>query len=144
MYSDNNLVYIFTMLECIEKIFIYAGDYSTAEELVWANDQRDYNAIWALLLVVGEESKKINGDLKKEYSNVPCQNVADMRNYMAHDYRGIDHERIWEVIKISLPDLKSVLLTMIDRVAYDQQMFIRALNSPYYRHVQYLREKLND
>ena len=144
MYSDNNLVYVFTMLECIEKIFIYASDYSNAEELVWANDQRDYNAIWALLLVVGEESKKINSDLKKEYSNVPWQNVADMRNHMAHDYRGIDHERIWAVIKISLPDLKSVLLSMIDKVAYDQQMFIRALDSPYYQHVQYLREKLND
>jgi uncharacterized protein with HEPN domain len=58
MYSDDNLVYIFTMLECIEKVFIYAADHSDANELAWANDQQAFNAIWALLLVIGEESKK--------------------------------------------------------------------------------------
>ncbi|GAB3706697.1 hypothetical protein GCM10027592_40410 [Spirosoma flavus] len=92
MYSDNNLVYIFTMLECTEKIFIYAQDYPNAEELNWGADQRDFNTIWALLLVIGEESKKIEADLKKEFSQIPWHNIAGMRNYLAHDYRGIDHE----------------------------------------------------
>lgn len=144
MYSDDNLAYIFTMLECIEKVFIYAGDYTNAEELAWENDQRDYNAIWALLLVIGEESKKINSNLKKELHTIPWQNVTGMRNYMAHDYRGIDHDRVWEVVKISLPELKNALIVMIDKIAYEKQMVVRALNSPYYRHIQYLREKLND
>ncbi len=144
MYTDDNLVYIFTMLECIEKIFIYAEDYSNAEELAWAKDQRDFNAIWALLLVMGEESKKVEADLKKEFQDIPWKNMAGMRNYLAHDYRGIDHERVWDVIKINLPNLKDVLVAMIDKIAYDNRMLIRALDSPYYQHIQYLREKLND
>jgi uncharacterized protein with HEPN domain len=144
MYSDLNLAYIFTILECIEKIFVYTQDYKNAEELAWKNDQRDYNAIWALLLVIGEESKKLNSDLKNEFKTIPWPHVAGMRNYMAHDYRGIDHDRVWEVVKSSLPELKDALILMIDRIAYEEQMLIKALNSPYYRHIQYLREKLND
>jgi uncharacterized protein with HEPN domain len=144
MYSDDNLVYIFTILECAEKIFIYADDYPDAEELVWANDQRDSNAIWAMLLVIGEESKKIDAELKNEFQEIPWRNIAGMRNYLAHDYKGIDHERVWEVIKISLPALKPVLVTMIARIDYDNQMLVRALDSPYYQHIQYLRNKLND
>ena len=144
MYSDDNLVYIFTMLECIEKVFIYAEDHPDAEELAWADDQRDFNAIWALLLVVGEESKKIEADLKAKFQQIPWQNIAGMRNYLAHDYRGIDYERVWEVIKSSLPELKDVLVVMIDKIAYSNEMLVRALNSPYYRHIQYLRNKLHD
>ncbi|GAB2529901.1 DUF86 domain-containing protein [Spirosoma aerophilum] len=144
MYNDDNLVYIFTMLECIEKISIYAKDYSNAEELAWTKDQRDFNAIWALLLVIGEESRKVEADLKKEFQDIPWKNMSGMRNYLAHDYRGIDHERVWDVIKINLPNLKDVLVAMIDKIVYDDQMLIRALDSPYYQHIQYLREKLND
>ena len=144
MYSDDNLVYIFTMLECTEKIFIYSQDYLTADELTWGSDQRDFNAVWALLLVIGEESRKIDAQLKKEFQQVPWHNITGMRNYLAHDYRGIDHERVWEVIQKSLPDLKDVLIQMIDRVTYANGMILRALESPYYRHIQYLRNKLND
>ena len=144
MYSDDNLVYICTMLECIEKVTIYAGGQTEAEELTWANDQRDFNAIWALLLVVGEESKKLDGDLKKGFENIPWPTIAGMRNHLAHDYRGIDYERVWEIIKFSLPELKNVLVDMIDKIAYDREMLIKALDSPYYRHIQYLREKLDD
>lgn len=144
MYSDDNLVYICTMLECIEKINIYADGYAEANLLAWANDQRDFNAIWALLLVVGEECKKLDGDLKKEFQNIPWPIIAGMRNHLAHDYRGIDYERVWEIIKSSLPELKNVLVDMIDKIAYDKEMLIRALESPYYRHIQYLRDKLDD
>ena len=144
MYSDDNLVYIFTMLECVEKIFIYAEDYPNAEELAWGKDQRDFNAIWALLLVIGEESKKIESDLKIVSKHIPWQNIAGMRNHLAHDYRGIDYERVWEIIKLNLPDLRDILITMIDNIAYDKEMLVKALDSPYYQHIQYLRNKLND
>lgn len=86
MFSSRNLVYICTILECIEKIFIYVGGFSKASEFEWANDQLNFNATWGLLLVVGEESKKIDVGLKNLYSTIPWQQIAGMRNYLAHDY----------------------------------------------------------
>ena len=142
MYSDDNLVYVFTMLECCEKTFLYAEVCQTAEELVWLNDQREFNAVWALMLVIGEESKKLETGLKDEFTTIPWRTIAAMRNFLAHDYRGIDHERVWEVLRDSLPELKECLITMIDRIRYDDGIIRRALDSPYYRHIQYLRNKL--
>ncbi len=144
MYSDGNLVYVCIMLESIEKINIYAGGYTEANSLAWNNDQRDFNAIWALLLVVGEESKKLDNDFKKEFQNIPWPTIAGMRNHLAHDYRGIDHNRVWEIVKSSLPKSKNILVDMIDKIAYVKEMLKEALDSPYYRPIQYLRDKLND
>ena len=40
MFSEKNLVYIFTMLECIEKCWIYTADFDTPADFIWANEQK--------------------------------------------------------------------------------------------------------
>ena len=144
MYSSNNLAYVCTMLECIEKIVLYSSPFSNVEDFVWANDQQNYNASWGLLLVIGEESKHLDLALKNSYPNVPWRNIAGMRNFLAHNYRGIDYDLVYEVINTYLPKLKDALIEMVDKINYDKELLITALNSPYYRHIQYLRRKLND
>ncbi|QMW02753.1 HepT-like ribonuclease domain-containing protein [Spirosoma foliorum] len=144
MYSGRNLVHICTILECIEKIFIYIDGFSDATALAWANDQLNFNAAWGLLLVIGEESKKIESSLKNEYLQIPWQQLAGMRNYLAHDYRGVDKELVYQTSRVSLVELKMILTDMIDRVDYEEGALIEALESPYYTHIQYLRDKLND
>jgi hypothetical protein len=39
MYESKNLLYLLTILECIEKVSIYSRDINTADEFLWANDQ---------------------------------------------------------------------------------------------------------
>ncbi|MBO0939420.1 DUF86 domain-containing protein [Fibrella sp. HMF5335] len=144
MYSSKNLTYICTILECIEKISIYTQDYYTADDFAWANDQLNYNATWSLLLVIGEEAKKIDKDLKATYPVIPWRQLAGMRNYLAHDYRGVDAELVFNISKHELQLLKSVLLLMLNDVEYESDALRTALDSPYYSHIQYLRERLND
>ena len=43
MYNDKNLIHIFTILECIEKCWIYLKDYKNASDFYWENEQRDLN-----------------------------------------------------------------------------------------------------
>lgn len=144
MYTSRNLAYVCTMLECIEKNFLHSGSFSNVEDFVWANDQQNYNASWGLLLVIGEESKQLEPDLKSTYHHIPWRNIAGMRNFLAHNYRGIDYNLVYEVINVYLPKLKDVLIDMVDKIEYDKELLIAALDSPYYRHIQYLRSKLND
>ncbi|GAB3924361.1 hypothetical protein GCM10028804_24450 [Larkinella terrae] len=144
MYNSRNLAYVCTMLECIEKIFLYSNPFLSVEDFVWANDQQNYNASWGLLLVIGEESKHLDPALKNAYSNIPWRNIAGMRNFLAHNYRGIDYDLVYEVISTYLPNLKDVLINMIDQIEFDKELLKTALDSVYYRHIQYLRSKLND
>lgn len=66
-----------------------------------------------------------------------------MRNYLAHDYRGVDYELMFKTVRLELPVLKGTLIDMIDRVDYEKGALQEALDSPYYRHIQYLRDKLS-
>jgi uncharacterized protein with HEPN domain len=135
------------MLECIEKIFLYSSGFDNVEDFIWANDQQNYNASWGLLLAVGEESKRLDAGLKNEHQQIPWRNIAGMRNFLAHDYRdyrGIDYDLVYEVLHVNLPDLKEVLIAVVNKVDYDKTLLKAALDSPYYRHIQYLRDKLND
>lgn len=94
MFSNKNLTYICTILECIEKIITYTQGFSVADDFVRANDQLNYNATWSLLLVIREEAKKIDKVLKASYPVIPWRQLAGMRNHLAHDYRGVDAELV--------------------------------------------------
>ena len=144
MYSKGNLVYILTILEAIEKIFIYSGKFDGADALFRANDQLNYNASNKLLLAIGEESKKIDSQLKNEFDNIPWGLIAQFRNRLAHDYRGIDPEVIYNIIQGYLPDLTEVLIQMIDKLETDAQHILQqALFSDYYKHLMYLKSDLD-
>ncbi|NOX47186.1 MAG: hypothetical protein GXO89_09440 [Chlorobi bacterium] len=60
MYSDKNLVFVLTILEAIEKIYIYSKDYDNAHDFWQSNNQMNYNASTSLLIAIGEETKKID------------------------------------------------------------------------------------
>ena len=64
MFDSKNILYILTMLEAIEKIFIYSADFEDEEKFYFANKQLNFNASVNLLIAIGEENKKINEELK--------------------------------------------------------------------------------
>lgn len=71
MYSEKHLSYICTMLECIEKAFIYSEGFLNASDFLWENNQINFNATWGVLLVIGEEAKKITPEMKRTYNSIP-------------------------------------------------------------------------
>lgn len=99
MSEKGFLIYVFTTLEAIEKIKIYSKEIYTPEELLSLNDQMNFNAISRLLLTIGEEVKKIEIDLLNTQPQLQWHEIIGLRNRMAHDYRGIDPEIIFDIIK---------------------------------------------
>ncbi len=60
MYNEKNLVYIFTMLECIEKCWIYTADFDTPDDFIWANEQKELNAVVSLFIAFVRNRKRLN------------------------------------------------------------------------------------
>jgi uncharacterized protein with HEPN domain len=106
MYSDRNLAYILTVLEAIEKILLYTKEFNDPEAFYSSNDQLNFNATYTLLIVVAEESKKVEPLLKKEFDTIPWRKIAQFRNHLVHQYRGADPEIIFDIVRGYLPDLK--------------------------------------
>ena len=138
MYNKKNITYVLTILEAIEKILIYTERFETAEEFFESNDQLEFNACQTLLLVIGEEIKKIDEDLKNEHQSIPWRTISNFRNRIAHDYRGIDPNVNFDVIENYLDDLKIELAKMVDKIELDDGFLKHIVKTDHYRHLTYL------
>jgi uncharacterized protein with HEPN domain len=58
------------------------------------------------LEIIGEAANNLSSDLISQYSNVPWQQIISFRNFIVHEYFGLDLELIWNVIDIHVQAFK--------------------------------------
>ncbi len=139
MFSGDNLLYLLTLLEAIEKAIQYVSHFEDAPTFFHADDQLHFHATTHLLLTIGEESKKLEPGLKKKFPLIPWKAISGMRNRLAHDYRGTDFNLVFSVVDKDLPLLKNALIKMLPIIDYDEKELNAALESPFYKHLAYLK-----
>ena len=140
MYSDNNLIYVFTILESIEKINLYTKDLGDDEEFYYANNQMNFNAVVGLLIAIGEENKKIDQQIKDDYA-FNWNDISKMRDKISHNYRGINPYMVWDIIKNSLGEYQNILREILPKINQYEEALDDALNSNFYTHLKYLKDK---
>mgnify|MGYP006297071239 FL=1 len=138
MYDKKNIAYVLTSLEAVEKIFIYTKDINSAEAFLKANDQLNFNACQTLLMVIGEETKKIEQDLKDKFQEIPWGQIAGLRNRIAHNYRSLNPEISFDIIENYLPELRRCLIEMVSLIDYQKEKLDKVINTEYYKHLKYL------
>ena len=80
--------------------------------------------------------------IKTNFSDIQWDAIRDLRNRLAHDYRGSDPDILWQIITNELEPLKKALIKIIDLIDYDEEMLISAISSEYYKHLLYLNSKI--
>lgn len=103
--------------------------------------QMNFNACQVLLLVIGEESKKINEALKAEHTKIPWNLISGLRNRIAHDYRSIDPYISFDIVRNYLPELKIELINMLEKVEYERELLKKVVETFQYSHLKYLLEE---
>ncbi len=142
MYSSENMTYILTILEAIEKIAYYTEGFEDEEAFFYANRQLNFNATVNLLIAIGEENKKIDERLKTS-QKLNWKNISSMRDKISHNYRGVDESIVWDIVRNYLPVLKTLLIEMLPKIEAYQRYIEEALESEYYDELHYLRALLN-
>jgi len=139
MYSDNNLIYIFTILEAIEKINIYCSDFEDDEEFYSSNEQLNFNAVVNLLIAIGEEDKKIETKIKDDYT-FTWKDISKMRDKISHNYRGVSPYIVWDIVRNFLPEYKNILIDILPCIDNFDEVLDDAISSKFYTHLAYLKE----
>ncbi len=133
MSSNNQILYIISALAASEKAMYYAKKYVSSNIFFEASDQMPFNATLTLLMAVGEEIKKIDKNILETQLNVDWQKLKDMRNFLAHDYRGVDYDIVFDVVKVKLPKLSEALITFLH--LFPKADVEEAIQNEYYKHL---------
>jgi len=98
-------------LYAINHIFEYMEDIETLEDLI--ADSKTYDAVLMNFIIIGESSSRIKEEIKDKLPDTDWRAIKDFRNFMAHDYFGIDNNIVWSAINYNLPQLKKDFESLI-------------------------------
>lgn len=103
---------IHNMLDSIQKIQLYSGKFSNADEFL--GDSLSFDATMMNFIVIGEMVEKLSDDfISATDKEINWTKVKSFRNIIAHNYFGIDAEEVWQIINGSLVSLKEQLEKLI-------------------------------
>lgn len=63
--------------------------------------------------IIGEASAHISEEIKEKYSEIPWREIKGMRNFITHEYFGVDLESVWNAAITDLPILKIQILEIL-------------------------------
>lgn len=105
--------YLDLMLESIELIESRFLKIGLPDEFVQSSNGVTYlDAISMRLQVIGESVRKIQKiepSFLKQYPEVEWDKIARFRDLVSHHYSQIDHEIVFDICKVYIPELKAAL-----------------------------------
>lgn len=66
-------------------------------------DKAKPHALAMFFVVLGEAANKISPELKAQHPKLAWSYATRLRNLIAHEYRRIDHEQLWEFATLDVP-----------------------------------------
>lgn len=133
MSNNNQILYIISALAASQKAMFYAQNYHSPIVFFETTDQMPFNATLTLLMAIGEEVKKIDKEIFETQPSIEWQKLKDMRNFLAHDYRGVDYDIVFDVVKVKLPKLSAALIAFLHLFPITDVE--EALQNDYYKHL---------
>lgn len=107
-------LFIRDMLEAIKKIERYTESIKDLEEFKRKDIVVD--AVLRNIEIIGEAAANIPKEIRSKYDEIPWNRVVGLRNVVIHGYFVVDLDIIWVIIKEQLPELKDVLLRMLEEM----------------------------
>ena len=105
------------ILEAIDRLQNHAGSLSK-EEL--ESDVLRYYGIVKNIEIIGEASRMLSEDFKSAHPEVPWLSIANMRNFLVHEYFHVDSDTVWAVIHSDIVELKANIVRYLSDVNWEE------------------------
>ena len=97
-------LYLDDILESIEAIEAYLTTIDSFED--FARDRKTYSATIREYIVIGEAVGRLMEVLEDRHSDYDWRMIKDFRNFIVHEYFGVDLQIIWDITRFELNVLK--------------------------------------
>lgn len=94
------------ILHAIEKIEQYTTNMTFAE---FKKNQLVIDAVIRNFEIIGEASNNISQTIQHLHPHIPWRQMIALRNFLIHEYFGVDLNTIWQTARTHLPTLKETL-----------------------------------
>ncbi len=97
----------------IEKILHYTKNLSFED---YESDSKTKDAVERNFEIIGEASSRIPEEFKNFNQKIEWRILKDFRNFIIHEYFGVNNQILWDTIKFRLPDLYQNILELIKKI----------------------------
>ncbi len=112
MKRRDSAIFLEDILENIELIEKFTKN--VTKETFRTDTKTQYSVIRGIE-IIGEAAKNLPGNLTGKYPDIPWKDITGMRDKLIHAYFGVDFERVWDVVKDDLPDLKMKIKKILEK-----------------------------
>ena len=109
MSKRDTLLYITDILDSIDAIESYMKD---TDYETFGQDRKTYSATIREFIVIGEAIGKIINILEKQYPDYPWRALKDFRNFIVHEYFGVNPQIVYDASTQELNELKSIIKSL--------------------------------
>ena len=109
--KDNKL-YLIHIIESIGRI----QEYTREGKAAFLRDTKTQDAVLRNLQTLAESTQRLTPGIKESHPQVDWERIAGFRNVLVHDYLGINMVRVWEIVEHHLPDLKSRVESVLEKL----------------------------
>ena len=106
--SHERLIHIEKAISSIEK-FVGAADLKS-----FLKNEMLQDAVLLQFIIIGEGIIHVEAEILVKY-NYPWYKVRSFRNMIAHEYFNIKMRAVWEIIENDLPEIKTVVKSILKK-----------------------------
>ena len=107
--EDRDLAYLIDMHSCCDDILDFTSGVTFES---FASDRMRRLATERQLETLGEAANHVSETTQHELPLIAWSKIVGLRNKLAHDYGEVLAERVWQIAKKSIPELKEQLLSI--------------------------------
>jgi len=71
----------------------------------YESDGKTKDAVERNFEIIGEAASRISDHYKQMHPHIEWRVIKDFRNFIIHEYFGINNQIVWDTIQFRLPDL---------------------------------------
>ena len=108
--SDGDRARLLHIQEAIQHIHSFAS--GKVKNDIY-NDLMFRFAIERQLEIIGEAANHLSNDLKITRPEIEWRKIVAFRNFVAHEYFGIDLELVWDIVVNKIPPLENTVSQLL-------------------------------
>ena len=110
--TKQDSVYLKHILDAISCIEEYAGGIDFED---FVSNKMVQDAVIRQIEIIGEASKRLSLEFKAGHRGIPWEDIAGMRDKLAHDYLGVNMEQVWLTVEKDIPNLQHAVSLILSK-----------------------------